>query len=100
VRRPPLEAALDALRDRVDAVYVHIDLDVLDPSVGRANRYAAPDGLVPAELTAAIDAIAKRFEIAAAAFTAYEPAGDPEGAVPRAARAVYERLLAAKGVAA
>ena len=32
-----LDAALDELSGQVDAVYVHVDLDVIDPSVARAN---------------------------------------------------------------
>ena len=100
VRRPPLEEALDELRTRVTAVYVHVDLDVLDPSVGVANQYAAPDGLSVAEVESAINAIAARFEVRAAAIAAYRPDLDPEGAIPPAARAVYERLFSAKAVAA
>jgi arginase len=94
VRRPPLDDALDELRERVDAVYLHVDLDVLDPSVGRANEYAAEDGLSLDELVAAIDAIHARFEVPAAALTAYNPDCDPERAIPAAARILFEHLVA------
>ena len=93
-RRPPLDEALDALRERVEDVYVHVDLDVLDPAAGGANGYAAPDGLRLAELEAAIDAIRARFRVRAATLTAYTPAADPERRIPAAARAVFERLSA------
>lgn len=40
-----LRASLDALGSRVSRVYVHLDLDVLDPrEVGQANEFAAPGG--------------------------------------------------------
>ena len=94
VRRPPLDDVLDDLRGRVDSVYVHVDLDVLDPSVGRANEYAADDGLSVHELAAAIDAIHARFDVPAAALTAYNPSCDPAGAIPVVARTVFERLVA------
>jgi arginase len=95
-----LGTALDALRQRVDAVYVHVDLDVLDPSAGHANPWAAEDGLTADELARAIDVVAERFAIRAAAFTAYWPESDPEGAVSRAARTAFDRILAATAVAA
>jgi arginase len=98
VRRPPVDDALDALRERVSDVYVHVDLDVLDPSVGRANSLAVDDGLFVRDLEEIIDAIAARFEIRAAALTWYEPDGDPERAVPDAARAIYERVVASRSV--
>jgi arginase len=93
-----LGAALDALGEHTEAVYVHIDLDVLDPSEGRANGWSVGGGLSADELDAALGAITSRFEIAAAAFTAYDPACDEEGRIPRIAARVAPRLLRA-GVA-
>jgi arginase len=95
-----LEEALDGLRARVDAVYLHIDLDVLDPSVGRANWWAVAGGLGVDELAGVVDRVAERLAIRAAAFTAYAPQCDPAGAIPDAAHAAYSRLRAASGVAA
>ena len=77
-----LDAALDELATRVDAVYVHIDLDVLDPSVARANVLAVEGGLDTEQLERALAAISSRFEIAAAALTAYDPSQDHENRVP------------------
>jgi arginase len=72
-------AALDELRGRVNRVYLHIDLDALDPSEGTANEYAAPGGLALGELLAAVRAVFARFSVAAAAVTAYDPACDQGG---------------------
>ncbi len=87
-----LAPALDALSSRVDAVYVHVDLDVLDPSVARVNAYAPDGGLTADELEQALAAISTRFEVAAAAMTAYDPSVDPEGKVPRIAARLAVRL--------
>jgi arginase len=96
-----LDASLDTLRGRVGRVYLHLDLDALDPSEGIANQYVAPDGLSCGQLLAAVTAVFERFTVAAAAITAYNPDADSdgrmavtamrvlaavaEGAVPRAA---------------
>jgi arginase len=77
-----LESELDQLAERVDAVYVHVDLDVLDPSEGKANDWAVDGGLTEPELAAALTGILDRFEVPAAAFSAYDPAADPEGRIP------------------
>jgi arginase len=98
VRRAAVEDLPDALDDlaaRVDAVYVHVDLDVLDPSVGRANEYAVGGGLLVAELVEAIAAVHERFAIRAAALTAYDADGDPERAIPAAARDLRDAIVAA-----
>jgi arginase len=95
-----LEPALDELRSRVDSVYVHVDLDVLDPSVGRANWYAVDGGLQLDELADAIETIGERFTIRAAALTAYAPECDPGRAIPAAAKVVFDRVVAKTGVAA
>ncbi|PXY27068.1 arginase family protein [Prauserella muralis] len=40
-----------------DRVYVHIDLDVLDPGEFTATHYAEPDGLTVAQLVAALEGL-------------------------------------------
>jgi arginase len=91
-----LEAALDELATRVDAVYVHIDLDVLDPSVARANVLSVENGLDVDQLGHALEAISSRFEIAAAALTAYDPSQDREQRVPEIAATLARRLAPEK----
>jgi arginase len=88
-----LEDALEELSREVDAVYVHVDLDVLDPSVGRANALSVDGGFGAEELEQALAAIASRFEIAAAALTAYDPSVDPEGRIPPVAATLARQLV-------
>lgn len=88
-----LEAALDALRQRVERVYLHLDLDVLDPDAAApANAFAAPGGLSPERLLETIDKIRQRFRVSAAALAAYDPALDRDNRVARTALAVMEAL--------
>jgi len=77
-----LEVALDAFRERVADVHLHLDLDVLDRSEGSVNHYATQGGPSAADVAAAIQAIRERFRIRSAAMTAYVPSADPEGRVP------------------
>jgi arginase len=85
---PAYGVALEALSERVARAYLHVDLDVLDPSEGRANRFAADGGLTVAELEGAIELAFDRFHVAAAAITAYDPALDTDGRIAGAASAV------------
>lgn len=55
------------------AVYVHLDLDVLDPEVFAAVGCAQPRGLAPDQLVAAVRALTDRFALAGAGVTEYEP---------------------------
>jgi arginase len=83
-----LAEALDRLHESVTRVYLHVDLDALDAGAGRANPYAASGGPSLDGLLAAIDAVLDRFDVAAAALTAYDPRGDADGAVADAARRI------------
>ena len=76
--RNDLPSALAALRTR-EQVYIHLDLDVLDPSEGRVNGYAAPGGLSRADVAWAIERIAGELRPGAAALTSFDPAADPQG---------------------
>jgi arginase len=98
--RSGLEPALDRLQGRVRDLYVHVDLDVLDPAAhGPANALAAPGGLTLDEVTSALRAAAARFRIRAAALTAYDPSLDADGRVSAAALALLETIagLASRG---
>ncbi|GAA0347148.1 GNAT family N-acetyltransferase [Actinoallomurus spadix] len=67
------DALVEAVGD-ASAVYVHIDLDVLDPSVFRSVGLPTPGGLTPDRLLAMVTALARRFEVAGLGITEYEPA--------------------------
>jgi arginase len=88
-----LENALDDLSGRIDAVYVHVDLDVIDSSVARANALSITGGFDVEQLEQALAALSSRFEIAAAAFTAYDPSVDPEDRVPSIAARLARQLV-------
>ena len=91
-----LDDALDQLSGQVDAVYVHVDLDVIDSTVARANALSVEGGFDGDGLERALAAVSSRFEIAAAAMTAYDPSVDPEGRVPPIAAALARRLAPEK----
>jgi arginase len=79
-RRDPalVSAALDELSRRAGQLYLHLDLDVLDPSELRANRYAVDGGLEVADAVATIRAAGERLRLGAVAITAYDPQVDVE----------------------
>jgi arginase len=80
--------ALDELRQRASRTYLHIDLDVLDTSVGGANGFAAAGGLSAQQLEWAVEMVFRRSAVAAAALTAYDPGLDEDGRMARAASRV------------
>lgn len=86
---------LDALRGRVGEVYLHIDLDVLDESEGRANQFACAGGLTGARLVELVRLIGSSFHVGAAAITAYDPACDAEGKIPPIVQDVVEAISGA-----
>ena len=61
------------------AVYLHIDLDVLDPAAVEGIGFPEPFGIAPEQLTDAIRALRARFELAGAAVTEFAPES-PEAA--------------------
>lgn len=90
-----LREALDALRDRVRGVYVHLDLDVLDADlVAPANGFAKPGGLTTEQVVKALQIIRARFALAAAGIASYDPAYDEGGRVLRAGLEFAEVLAA------
>jgi arginase len=73
-----LSRCLDHLSRHVDRIDLHLDLDVVDPSIAPASEYAREGGLDPEQVTRAFELIAERVEIAAMDVTGYDPTCDPD----------------------
>ena len=86
-------SALRAMAPPARHVYVHLDLDVLDPAHARANRYEAPGGLTSAGLVQTLSEIAGVSSVYAIAITAYDPAWDHDGATQHAAIQALNALV-------
>ena len=74
-----VETRLRTMGSPPPPVYVHLDLDVIDPAHARANQYAAPGGLTPASLQRTLGAIVSTAPLYALAITAYDPIWDRDG---------------------
>jgi len=83
---PNLRSQFDALAERVDLVYVHVDMDVLDPAEVPGHGLTVPDGPSSADLASAIALMFENPKTAALGI-ASTPAGslDPDGVSRQAA---------------
>jgi arginase len=90
-----LGRALDALRSRAPRIYLHFDLDVLDPERAPANEFAAPDGLTVAQVCEAIQMISERFTVCAGGVASYDPRYDRDGEVLAAGVTIMKSILSA-----
>jgi arginase len=84
IRMLPAAALTDhaALADAVAAtgatrVFVHVDLDVLDPSEIAGVASAQPFGVATADLVASIRALRERFPLAGASLAGFSPSSPP-----------------------
>jgi arginase len=89
-----LKRSLPTLAREIESVYVHVDLDVLDPSVATSNQWTPPDGISLEVLIQAIEQVKKRSTIAALGIGSYDPEVDSDGRALAAAVAVTEAVLA------
>lgn len=88
----PLPLARVALTNTI--AYLHVDVDVLDPTVGNANHLPARNGISLPDLTAAIALLRARVPLGAAALSSYSPEDDHDQAVCRAAFAAIDAIVA------
>jgi len=91
---PNLRARFDALAERVDLIYVHVDMDVLDPAEVPGHGLTVPDGPSSADLAEAI-ALMFRNPKTVALGIASTPAGslDPDGVSRQAALNLIQGAL-------
>jgi arginase len=87
-----LNAALDVLSKRVSAVYLHLDLDVLDPAFSPGVNFQAPGGIEPEALYEAVRGIPAKIPIAAATIANFNPDRDHSDRTLRIACRLVEIL--------
>jgi arginase len=75
--------------------HLHLDLDVHDPSILRANRYATAGGPSPDQVRTAASGIARSMPLTGMTITAYDPAFDPDKKMPTAVKHLLAEFLAA-----
>jgi arginase len=90
-----LPALLAGLAPRVRRAYLHLDLDVLDPSEGQPNEFVAADGLSVAELSRAVGTIGHSVPVEAATLSAYDPSYDADGRIGTAAVTLAQAIVMA-----
>ncbi len=88
-----LGTALERLVARVEAVYLHIDLDVHDVHIAPANHFRPPGGLTPERLQEVIAFVRARVPVAAAYVGSYDPDVDPKGVTLDSGLALIETIV-------
>lgn len=76
-------AAVQTLAGMRPQAYVHLDMDALDASEGRANRWAGSGGLSTDQMENAVASAREHLAIAGIGIASYDPAVDTEGKVSR-----------------
>jgi arginase len=89
-----LETALINLKDRVNNIYLHIDMDAFEISEGAANHYGATGGLTVDLIENAIARVKEHFIIKSATIASFDPAGDTKGKFLEAGLRCARKLVA------
>lgn len=92
-----LAPVLQTIGPTMKRFYVHLDMDALDPSVGRANGYAARGGFSSEDLQTLLSTIAQHLPVEALTIASYDPSYDSDGAVCATAFQASATVLAGVG---
>ena len=78
----------------LSGVYLHFDLDVLDPAEAIANQWTPKGGLLLDQLIEAVKNIRESVPIAGFGFGSFDPAEDRDGRALQAVKRIVECILA------
>ena len=81
-----LPRAVDLLAPRVKTIYLHVDLDVLDPGISPGVNFSEAGGITPDQLFGAVKHVIATGKLGAAAITNFNPDRDREDRTLRIAR--------------
>ncbi len=95
--RRGLQAAFRQLRQHTDRVYVHVDMDIVDPAVARSKAFAPAGGLTVAQVVEALDHIKENFNVQAGAIASCDPDSDSRGRAIAAGLTFAQALVPDKG---
>ena len=73
-----LPLAIDALAARVETIYLHLDLDVLDPQISPGVNFSEPGGIAPDQLFAVVKHVIATGRLGAAAIANFNPDRDQD----------------------
>jgi arginase len=90
-----LTRELLVLTRQVSQLYLHVDLDVLDPTEATSNQWTAPNGIRIRTLLDAIAEARKHMNVVALGIASYDPAVDQNGRALWAAVEVVKAALPA-----
>jgi arginase len=88
-----LKARENLTNANVDSIHLHLDVDVLDPQVGKANSYSVDGGLMTSEVIAAIQLFKEKIPITSAVISSYDPAYDSNGKILQAIDNIIYSIL-------
>jgi arginase len=86
---------LERWAGRAERLYVHVDLDVLDPTVLEANMLTVAGGLTLDELQTAIGAATRGAPLAGIGFASYDPAVDATDDGPNVVGTILNSIVGA-----
>lgn len=87
---------LTQFQSKTTKIYLHIDIDIVDPREAPGVNFPAPNGLSLNEVESLIRFIAKRFTIEAAALTAYNPLNDESNKTLNTGISILETIVKVK----
>ncbi len=90
-----VETALNKLKNRVERIYLHVDMDVLDTGEALPSYLAVPGGLTVNIVEEIIRMVKERFEISACAITSFDPAYDKDDMVLNAGIRIIKSMVSA-----
>jgi arginase len=87
-----LPQAVGDLANRVTTIYLHLDLDVLDPQISPGVNFSEPGGITPIQLFDAVKLVIATGKLGVATIANFNPDRDPDGKTLRIAETLVAIL--------